>query len=119
MPTQARALRPHAAGQNVLFLAALRAYLLADVRASAYLGIGAALGRHLENDMTTYCKDIDLGKGYTFRSMIEGDRIPEVYGWIEKDYAIVKGTGGFYRTPDPEAASRIARMNVPELAADL
>ena len=58
--------------------------------------------------------DADLGNGYTFRAMLQGrnDATLEIYGWVEKDYSIVKGSGGFYRTDDHVKARAIARANL-------
>lgn len=49
-----------------------------------------------------------LSGGNKFRWNIQGERPPEVYGWIEKDHSIVKGSGGFWRTPDPVEATKRA-----------
>ncbi len=57
--------------------------------------------------------EIELGQGRTFRWMLQGDRIPEIYGWIERNYTIEKGTGGFWRTDDPQEAARRALSNFP------
>ncbi len=52
--------------------------------------------------------DIPLNDGHTFRWRIQGDRTPEIYGWIEKDYSLVPATGGWWRTADPDEAARRA-----------
>jgi hypothetical protein len=59
--------------------------------------------------------DIPLRDGYVFRWMMTGDTVPEVYGWTEKDYSIVKGTTGWFRTTDAEAAAKIALSNLEEM----
>jgi hypothetical protein len=35
----------------------------------------------------------------------------EVYGWLEADGQIVKGSGGWYRTHDPHVATSLAELN--------
>lgn len=58
---------------------------------------------------------IPLREGYTFRwTRRDSDKAPEVYGWVEgpEQYAIVKGTGGWYRTADPTAAAAVAQFNL-------
>lgn len=58
--------------------------------------------------------DIPLNNGHVFRWMIQGDRTPEIYAWVEKDHSIVKGTGGFWRTADPIVACARLKANFPE-----
>lgn len=45
-----------------------------------------------------------IGDKLVFRWMIQGDRTPEIYGWLERDYSIVPGTGGFWRTANSDEA---------------
>ena len=52
--------------------------------------------------------EIDLDDGSLFRWTLEGNRSPEIYGWIEKDHSIVPKTGGWWRTDDPEEACKRA-----------
>lgn len=49
---------------------------------------------------------VDLGNKVVFRWMIQGETTPEIYGWLERDFAIVQGSGGFWRTADPDEALR-------------
>lgn len=56
--------------------------------------------------------EIALTDGHVFKWMIQNPDKPEVYGWVEKDWIIVKGSGGWFRTPDPENAARIAQSNL-------
>lgn len=55
--------------------------------------------------------DIAMSGGHMFRWMIQGDRTPEIYGWVEKDHQIVPKSGGFWRTVDPDQAARLAASN--------
>lgn len=48
--------------------------------------------------------DIGLGNGLSFRWMLQGGSKPEIYAWLERDHSIVTGTGGFWRTTDPDEA---------------
>jgi len=52
--------------------------------------------------------EITLENGFVFKFMIDGNRTPEVYGWIEKDFEILKDSSGWYRTDVPEDAARYA-----------
>lgn len=56
--------------------------------------------------------EIMLGRGYVFKWTMTGDKVPEIYGWTEKNYSIVPNTAGWFRTIDPEKAARIAKSNV-------
>jgi len=57
------------------------------------------------------CPHIALSDGHVFRWTLQGDRTPEVYGWIEKDWSILPGSGGWWRTTDAQRAARIAASN--------
>lgn len=56
--------------------------------------------------------EIDMAAGHVFRWMIQGERTPEIYGWVEKDHEIVKGSGGWWRTDDPREAVTLASANL-------
>lgn len=59
--------------------------------------------------MTIYHEDHTFACGTVFRCQTQGDRSPEIYGWLERDFAIVPGSGGWWRTDDPvEARNRCA-----------
>lgn len=65
------------------------------------------------NTTTETSGKIDLIDGYTFHWMLGGERCPEVYGFTQTpNGATVKGSGGWFRTTDPQAAARIARLNL-------
>lgn len=51
--------------------------------------------------------DIHLADGYVFRWMLQGDRSPEIYGWVERDHSITH-KAGFWRTADVDEACRRA-----------
>jgi hypothetical protein len=54
---------------------------------------------------------IDLSGGRVFHWTIDTNaREPEVYGWVEKDNAIVKGTNGWWRTDNPARAAVLADL---------
>ncbi len=59
--------------------------------------------------------DIAMINGYVFRWMRQGDRTPEIYGWVERDHTIVSKTGGFWRTADPDEAFRRCKASFPDL----
>lgn len=61
---------------------------------------------------------IPLNNGHTFRWMRQGARTPEIYGWVEKDYTVINGTGGFWRTNDPQEAVKRLKQNFPEYRDD-
>lgn len=52
--------------------------------------------------------EVAVQNGFTFKWMMSGTTTPEVYGWLEKEWEILKGSAGFYRTPDPEEAAKRA-----------
>lgn len=57
--------------------------------------------------------EIRLGANHTFRFLVEGNKTPEVYGWVEDDLGqTIKGHSGFYRTSDPAIAAKIAASNL-------
>lgn len=58
--------------------------------------------------------EIEIKEKLRFRWMVQGDRTPEIYGWLEYDHSIVDGTGGFYRTPDPTEALKRCKASFPE-----
>lgn len=55
---------------------------------------------------------IPMADGNVFCWMMTGTSIPEVCGWVEKDWVIVKGTYGYWRTPDPEEAVKRASTHL-------
>lgn len=57
--------------------------------------------------------ELPIGDGHLFRWMIQGERTPELWAWLERDGAIVDGTAGFYRTTDPNQALERMREHVP------
>lgn len=73
----------------------------AAVRAKINERVEQAGGRPIKSG------DIPLAVRHVFRWMLQGDRAPEIYGWVEVDHSIVQ-PGGFWRTPDPEEAARRA-----------
>lgn len=56
------------------------------------------------------CGEITLKNGDVFKWQLSGTTTPEIYGWVERNYSIVKGTAGFYRTTDPERAKQHAEI---------
>lgn len=58
--------------------------------------------------------DTPMPNGYVFRWIVQGDRTPEIYGWLEMNHDIIRGTGGFWRTDDPEEAVRRCKVAFPE-----
>lgn len=66
----------------------------------------------MEENMTHKQGTIDIGSGYTFKWMLEGNKSLEIYGWVEKDHKIIKGTSGFYRTENEKIAAQIAMENL-------
>lgn len=62
--------------------------------------------------------EIEMTNGFVFKWMMSGTTTPEVYGWIEKNYSILKGSGGYWRTSDPQEACKRAALSFDaELAA--
>ena len=54
---------------------------------------------------------LQLSNNHTFRWI--KDASGEVYGWVDSpDDRIIEGTGGWYRTEDPEVAGAIAAGNL-------
>lgn len=57
--------------------------------------------------------EIQIAEGTTFRYVIDREaRIPEICGWVEQNHDMVKGTYGFYRTDDANAACEIAKSKL-------
>jgi hypothetical protein len=56
---------------------------------------------------------IELGDGWKFKWLLEGDTKPEIWGSIEApNGSLVIKSSGWYRTDDPEAAARHARSYI-------
>lgn len=55
------------------------------------------LGKSTDGDSVDFC---------TYQDKPED----EVYGWFEKGYRLISGSGGWWRTQDPEKALKTARM---------
>ena len=58
--------------------------------------------------------EMEMPNGYVFRWILQGDCTPEIYGWVELNHDIIPGTGGFWRTPDPEEAARRCKEAFPD-----
>ena len=58
--------------------------------------------------------EIEIKEKLKFRWMVQGDRTPEIYGRLEYDHSIISGTGGFYRTPDPDIALERCKTAFPD-----
>lgn len=62
--------------------------------------------------------EFECQNGVKFRWIIQGERTPEIYGWLDRDHSILVGTGGFWRTSDPQEAFNRARACFPEFMGD-
>jgi hypothetical protein len=56
--------------------------------------------------------NIKISNGCVFRWVIQESISPEVYGWVEKNFDIIKESSGWFRTADPILASKIAQSNI-------
>lgn len=54
--------------------------------------------------------DVQLDAHRTFKWYNETGA--EIYGWTEENGSIIKGSSGWFRTTDPEAAARMAKSNL-------
>lgn len=62
--------------------------------------------------------EFKCGGDVKFRWMIKGTTRPEIYGWFERDFTVIVGTSGFWRTDDADEAFRRAKANFPHLFSE-
>lgn len=56
--------------------------------------------------------EIALEDDFYFKWTMTGTSVPEVYGWVEKGWSIVKGSTGWWRTAEPQEAAERACANL-------